>query len=116
VIDGKQRIWTAFCRGMARPELKRRKDPVAQRLEQLRLALGYQTAAAFAGYLDISAQRWNNVEGGFPLSKDVAFKLVQKVPGLTLDWLYFGRADGLPVALARRLGELGPTGRKSSTS
>ncbi len=89
-------------------------DPVAIRLRELREALGYTTARAFAAYLEMSSQRWGNFETGSPLSREVAFLLVQKVPGLTLDWLYFGKADGLPVALAKRLGAIGEP-RKATT-
>jgi hypothetical protein len=76
----------------------------AVRARVLREALGYQTSAAFAAFLGVSAQRWNNVETGLPLSRDMAFLLVNKVPGLSLDWIYFGRAAGLPLELAKRLG------------
>jgi hypothetical protein len=34
---------------------------------------------------------------------EVAAKLVEHVPGLTLDWLYFGRTDALPMALRKGL-------------
>jgi hypothetical protein len=75
----------------------------------------YESPGAFAAFLGYSAQRWGNVENGHPLSRDIAFKLVQMCPGLTLDWLYFGKPDGLPLELARRLGEI-PTGRAKRTS
>jgi hypothetical protein len=51
----------------------------------------------------VSTSRLGNVTGGSALSRDLAFKLVKKVPGLTLDWLYFGKPDGLPLGLAKRL-------------
>src|SRR4051794_19375890 len=76
----------------------------AERLVRLRKALGYPTASAFAKFLGIGQQRWANFENGFPLSREVIFLLVRSVPGLTSDWLYFGKSDGLPVDLARRLG------------
>jgi hypothetical protein len=41
------------------------------------------------------------------MPRDMIFLLCEKVPGLTSDWLYFGKPDGLPVELARRLGEFG---------
>lgn len=76
----------------------------AGRLIRLRENLGYDVSAEFAALLGISPQRWNNFENGTPLSKDVAFILVKKVPGLTLDYLFLGRPDGLPIQLARTLG------------
>lgn len=93
---------------MAKSETARKTAPVAHRARILREAMGYGTSNAFAAFLGVSPQRWNNVEIGLPLSNQIAFMLVQKVPGLTLDWLYFGKADGLPLELARRLGEFGP--------
>ena len=95
--------------------MPRRDDPVAQRVRRLREAMGYDSPGSFAALLGYSPQRWGNVENGVPLSRDVAFKLVQIVPGLTLDWLYFGKPDGLPMELARRLGELPPgPGKRTS--
>lgn len=78
----------------------------ADRLKRLRAALGFKTATAFAAFLDIGNQRYNGFENHYPLSREVAFLIVRKVPGLSLDWLYFGRIDGLSVGLARSLGEL----------
>ena len=77
---------------------------VGRRLRHLRKALGYQYGNAFARHLGIMDARWYNLENGYPLSKEIAFLLVQKVSGLSLNWLYFGRTDGLS-GLAQRLGE-----------
>lgn len=84
------------------------------RLIRLREHLGYPNATAFAQFLGIGQQRWSNFENGMPLSREIAFRLVQTVPGLTLDWLYFGKAEGLPVDLARSLGALAPPGKRST--
>ena len=86
----------------------------AERCVRLRTALGYPTAHAFAIFLGIGQQRWSNYENGFPLSRDIVFRLVQSIPGLTSDWLYFGRPGGLSVDLAQRLGELGPPGNRKT--
>jgi len=91
---------------MPQPDSKAQPSPTGARARVLREAMGYDSAIAFAAFLGVSPQRWNNVEVGYPLSRDMAFLLVSKVPGLSLDWLYFGRADGLPLELARRLGAL----------
>jgi transcriptional regulator with XRE-family HTH domain len=94
---------------------------VGKRMRKLRIALGYKQASTFAlSRLGIDANRWTNVERGFPLSKELAFLLVQKIPGLTLKWIYFGRAEtSLSVGLARKLGELGeeptPSRRNNTT-
>ena len=90
-------------------------DAQAERLQRLREMLGYDQSATFAvGFLDVSPQRWNHFENGKPISREMVFKLVQAVPGLTADWLYFGKADGLPLELARRLGEVGAPGKRTT--
>lgn len=63
----------------------------------------FETAAAFAGFLAISAPRLSNVENGAPLGKDIAFRIAQRVPGITLDWLWFGKTGGLSLQLAQKL-------------
>ena len=47
----------------------------------------------------------DNFEKEGPLSIKVALMLNRKLC-ISLDWLYFGEIDGLPVGLARRLGVL----------
>jgi DNA-binding XRE family transcriptional regulator len=86
----------------------------AARCRLLREQLGYAQSAAFAAFLGVSPQRWNHVENGKPLGHELAIRLVQAAPGVTLDWLYFGKPDGLPLEWARRLGELGPVGKRNT--
>ena len=80
---------------------------LASRMRTLRRMIAGENQTAFAAKMEIELKRWNNFERGSPLSKEVAFLLVQKVPGLTLDWLYFGKVEGLTVALRDRLEEAG---------
>lgn len=94
---------------------------VGRRLRHLRQALGYRHANTFAAWLGIPSSRWNNLENGYPLSKEVAFLLVRKISGLSLDWLYFGRTDALSMRIGRRLGEFAeepptPSRRNTTTS
>jgi hypothetical protein len=98
----------------SKPKPRKTDEGQTERLVRLREMLGYPTATAFAAFLDVGQQRWANYENGFPLSREIIFRLVQSVPGLTSDWLYFGKPDGLPVDLARRLGELGPPGKRTT--
>ena len=79
---------------------------VTQRMQVLALAFKdrYSNLAAFAAAMGLSYNQWNNIHSsGFPLSKDVAFKLVQALPGLTLDWLWFGYRQGLSHEIIQRL-------------
>ena len=61
----------------------------------------------FATRVGVDYKRWHNFERGLPLNRDVAIHLTKAVPGLTLDWLYLGKEDGLPLKLQRDLAEAG---------
>jgi transcriptional regulator with XRE-family HTH domain len=76
---------------------------IAERLRLLRFLVAGESQTEFARQLGISLTRWNNFECGSPLSKEVAILLVKMFPGITLDWLFLGVTDGLPL---RRLWEL----------
>ena len=81
-----------------------------KRLTQLREALGLGKTE-FAHRIGVSPQRWGNIENGtgaVGLPKEVAFRIYRSVPGVTLDWLYFGDTQGLPIHMARLLRELPP--------
>jgi hypothetical protein len=94
---GNKNIWSVPSALMART------SPIAQRLKILRIAMGYgghggQTG--FARFLGLgSPQRWNNVEKGLPLGKDLALLLVRRCPGLSLGWLYSGIRTELSVGI-----------------
>ena len=59
----------------------------------------------FAELLGVDRGRWNNIECGAPLSKEMALRIVRKFPGVTLDWLFLGRTEGLTAEMARALSE-----------
>jgi plasmid maintenance system antidote protein VapI len=77
---------------------------VAERVAKVMECCGDLTQTAFANRLGVSLPRINYVMRGGPLGKDMAFKMVQVLPGLTTDWLWFGNPAGLPLELAQRLG------------
>jgi DNA-binding XRE family transcriptional regulator len=89
--------------------------PTAKRLRMLRAAAGYKTATAFAHALGILVPRYMNFEGGKPLSIEVALKIVQTVPGCSLDWLYNGERRGLTFDLVQRLSEVEEGTSKANT-
>lgn len=79
--------------------------PVAKRLRVLRLAEGGDKSNVFAARMGFTPPAYSNFENGVPLSKPAAIQLATRVPGLTIDWLYMGREEGLSVDLRRRLSE-----------
>lgn len=56
-------------------------SPIAIRVRLLRRALGYEEATAFARFLDVPRTRLANVEGGHPLSSDLATRIKQRTGG-----------------------------------
>ena len=80
----------------------------SKRARRLREAMGFNGRGgqqAFAEFLGIERGRWNNVECGAPLSKEMAVRIVRKFPGVTLDWLFLGRTEGLTAEMALALSE-----------
>lgn len=89
---------------MATPESGGKTAPTAVRMRQLRRASGYaDNAKGFAEKLGITPPRLSNFENGLPISIDVAKRICQQVPGMSLDWLYYGKLEAVPLALQRRL-------------
>lgn len=83
-----------------------KETPEGRRLRLLREALGETNASAFAMRVGLSPSRWANVEtGGLGIGRDFAQRLIKAVPGLSVDWLWFGERRGLSYDLARRLAE-----------
>ena len=89
-------------------------QPIPSRLRALRKAEGFETAKAFAEMLDVTPNRYGNIEAGSSLSIDIAQRIVKMVPGCSLDWLYNGVENGLSVSLRQRL--LGDKGEKARTT
>lgn len=103
-IAGIQADWSSTCGTMAGGETQGRNAPHARRLRALRAVMGYsESQQAFAKFLGLSHQRYNNFENGTPLSISAAEIICRKAQGVTLDWLYRAIPDGLPVKLARDL-------------
>ncbi len=85
----------------------------AARMLRLRSAMA-GSQVEFCALYGFKVAQWSNFENGRPVGKSAAFTLCQKIPGLTLDWIYFGSTSGLTMEMAKRLGEL-PTDFRSGT-
>jgi transcriptional regulator with XRE-family HTH domain len=88
---------------------------VADRVRRVQRHLGYETDEEFARALGVTKQRINNVLRGSALGRDLAVKMVRRVPGLSVDWLWFGNASGMPVGLATELGVLTPPAARTAS-
>lgn len=98
-----KKIWIGPCfEPMAEPT-KIDRD-TARRLQILRAYAGCaDSQTRFAHQYGFTVKQWNNFERGFSLPRDAAIQLVQKFPGLTLDWLHLGKVDGMPGVLRTEL-------------
>jgi DNA-binding XRE family transcriptional regulator len=112
MFDSKKSLTTALCGAMADRETGGPESEVAQRLRMLREMKGI-SGPKFAEWLDVEYPRWNNWERGYPLPAPIALRLCRRFPGITLDWIYRGRLEGLTVDFASKLDDL--TSLKSKT-
>jgi hypothetical protein len=69
----------------------------------LRTSILRESATGFAGQLNISVSRLSNLEIGSPLSIEVAHKIGAAVPGIALDWHYYGDERTLPISVVDQL-------------
>ena len=88
---------------MEREETGGKHSPIARRLRVLRKAEGDPRPVVWAHRVGWSISQLSNYESGVPLSKKSAIGLATLIPGLTTDWLFLGREQGLSVDMLRRL-------------
>ena len=78
---------------------------IGSRIAQLRNFIG-ENRPAFAKANNFSASQLANWEYGLRrISPDAAIRLVERY-GVTLDWIYLGRASALPHNLATALADI----------
>lgn len=77
---------------------------VAERLRVLREYITPGTSLRqFCLKYNFGYTNWHNYEKGYNVPSEVAMRIVDLVPGLTLDWLYRGRFDGMAFDLVSAL-------------
>ena len=92
---------------MVSPMAKLLRKDIVRRLRAVRAELGYQPSqlAALIGAARTTYANWEAEDPkkpNFP-SEEAMMGLCDILPGLTMDYLYRGRLDGLPMQLAIRL-------------
>jgi len=78
-------------------------DPIPKRLRQLRKVEGFETGAAFAQALGVTPNAYGMVEAGSSRSTDMTRRIVELVPGISMDWLHTGNERFLTVEMRQRL-------------
>ena len=63
---------------------------IGRRVKRLREYLGYKNATQFAEFLGINVSRVRNLEAGRQLMMPLAQLMKRRLPGLSLDWLFYG--------------------------
>lgn len=92
--------WRAILAVMREIDSKR----VGERLRALQKHLELVTVDAFAAAVGAERSATSNWLHGYNLPRVPQMaRLIDLVPGLTLDWIYLGKADALPVKLAIKL-------------
>jgi transcriptional regulator with XRE-family HTH domain len=66
-----------------------------RRLKLLREIVSGENQQDFAERLGIPFKRWNNYERGYPVPRETAFLLMQRFPGLSIEWLWFDMKGNL---------------------
>ena len=80
---------------------------VAQRLRLLQEMFegtGRGASLRMVQRLGITPTVWSNALTASPLSIRLAQRIVLTFPGVSLDWLYLGRPEGLSCQIAEKLG------------
>lgn len=73
-----------------------------KRLKLLRLLYG-ESQPEFARRLGIPFKRYSHYERGYPIPRETAFILREKIQGISTDWIWFGAEGNVPTELLRRL-------------
>jgi transcriptional regulator with XRE-family HTH domain len=66
-----------------------------RRIRLLRRVLG-MNQTQFAAHVGIDYKKWNHYECGYPVSRETAFMLRQKIDWFSADWLWHGDTRALP--------------------
>jgi DNA-binding XRE family transcriptional regulator len=60
----------------------------------------------FAQYIGVPFKKWNHYERGYPIPRETAFILREKIPDISIDWLWFGSTGGVSSAMLRQIRSL----------
>ena len=66
-----------------------------QRLRLLREITSGANQTEFAARLGVAFKRWANYERGYPVPRETAFLIMEKFPGISVEWVWFGMMGNL---------------------
>jgi hypothetical protein len=76
------------------------------RLRLLREVYTGDSQPEFAKLIDIPFKRWNMYERGYPIARETAFRLIEKLEGVSVEWLWFGMEGNMSQDLLRRIDQI----------
>lgn len=74
-----------------------------RRLRILREIVSGDNQTDFSRRLGVDYKRWSNYERGYPVPREVAFLLHEKFPGMSIEWIWFGKYAGLSADYRERI-------------
>lgn len=74
-----------------------------RRLRLMREIISGDNQTDFAKRLGIDFKRWSNYERGYPIPREVAFILHDKFPGMSIEWIWFGKTDSLSANYLQKI-------------
>jgi transcriptional regulator with XRE-family HTH domain len=74
-----------------------------RRLRLLREIVSGENQNDFAERIGIDMKRWNNYERGYPIPREVAFILHAEIPGVSIEWIWWGMTGNLSQSFIDRL-------------
>lgn len=77
-------------------------DEYRKRVRLVRIYHG-MNQTEFARFLGFDYKQWNHYERGYPMPRQAAFILREKIPGLSIDWLWFGDEGHIETGFLKRL-------------
>jgi hypothetical protein len=91
--------------GAAKDKWLGRDSEQSQRLRVIQVLAKKPVDADFAKFLGITRPRLSNLFNGAPIGKDVAFRIRQQLPALSLEYIWFGEKDRLSTQTILDLAE-----------
>jgi hypothetical protein len=74
-----------------------------RRLILLREIISGENQTDFAARLGIPMKRWSNYERGYPIPRETAFVIMNKFPGMSVEWIWFGAIGNLSEHYRKRI-------------
>jgi transcriptional regulator with XRE-family HTH domain len=73
-----------------------------RRIRLLRKLLG-MNQTEFVDHIGIAYKKWNHYERGYPVSRETAFRLREKIEWFSTDWLWHGDTRALSSGMLDRI-------------